>query len=441
MSKLLNSTLEKVSESNNDYRKNLRKLNSQIDERTTALVGDIVTLSNYTIDFSNVLTASKEKLVNPILRIIESYVIKDLRSVENVNEQFIDKINDKIENTSVNTREEKEKFISNLDVLLNEKYLEIVNIKRVDFIGEDGNIDVENIINDFFNYLKSIGNYDETGLSSLLALYKKDIYSFILNTLSEISNLYQNNFVNEVSRDLSSIVDYDENGFEKENERDEFSKPYIPDINPVAHIDIPMSPEIPSFASVSDVQVQNDYVSPISLDDIKLKKTVVEEKKEMESMTKFENEANENRKKTYDVEEILKIAKSPVAAMEPVNEERKVTPIISTPKQPELEVEVEMEFNEHDLVEEMIRRFKKRLEAIDERQAKYDQDKKLVSDDEAFVNDLINSAETKKKELDAYEDELNKKQTELDEKEKDLETKINNVLPFANAVLENDKES
>ena len=127
MSKILNSVLEKVSENNNEYRAFLRDLNVKIDEKTTAFVGDVVTASGYTVDFSNAITLAKEKIVNPVSRTVESYVIKDLRSVETVNEQFVEKINDKIENTSINSKEEKEAFNNNLNHLLNEKYLETSN--------------------------------------------------------------------------------------------------------------------------------------------------------------------------------------------------------------------------------------------------------------------------------------------------------------------------
>ena len=47
----------------------------------------------------------------------------------------------------------------------------------------------------------------------------------------------------------------------------------------------------------------------------------------------------------------------------------------------------------------------------------------------------------KKEELDSFEKELDEKERELNEKEIDLEKNINNVLPFAKAVMENDKES
>lgn len=441
MSKLLNSTLEKVSENNNDYRKSLRKLNNQIDERTTALVGDIVTLSNYTTDFSSTITASKEKLVNPILRVIESYVIKDLRSVETVNEQFIDKINDKIENTSINTKEDKEKFVSNLNNMLNDKYLQIVSIKRVNFIGENGNEDIENIVNDFINYLNSVGSYDVSGLSSLINNYKKDIYSLVSNTLSEISSLYLDNFVNQVNNDLTGAIDFDDDYVN--NSFDEF-KPFIPDINPVKPIDIPIIPEVPNLPNEENgfVNMSNEDISISEPNLFSSSLNTLDEAKVSSSVTTpFENDVMDNNdKKKYDVEEILKIAKSPVAAVS--EEESSISnnsPFSSsTVKEPET---FEMEFNEREIVEEMIRRFTKRLQQIDERQADYDEKIKLALEDEKFVNDLIASAKEKKSELDAFEDELDNKERELNDKEDELEKKINNVLPFANAVLESDKES
>ena len=64
MSKLLKSVLEKVSENNNEYRSDLRTLNSVVDERTTNLVGQLVTSSGYTLDFSKTLSDAKEKSNN-----------------------------------------------------------------------------------------------------------------------------------------------------------------------------------------------------------------------------------------------------------------------------------------------------------------------------------------------------------------------------------------
>lgn len=253
MSKLLNSTLEKVSENNNDYRKDLRALNNQIDERTTALIGEVVTLSNYTLDFTNAINISKENLVNPILRVIESYAIKDLRSVEEINEKFIEKINDKIENTEINSDSAKEQFISTIDSLLNSKYLEIININRVTFIDENGNSDIERILNDFVSYLLANGKYDELSLNSLMNTYRNDIYSMISKTLSGINKLYQDNFIGEVKSDLRVALN-DEDVLV--NSEDEF-KPYIPDINPIPTINIP---EVPKF---DEAPISNNIVEPV----------------------------------------------------------------------------------------------------------------------------------------------------------------------------------
>ena len=174
MSKLLNSVLDRISENNNEYRGILRNLNNAIEEYTTSLVGNIVATSSYSADFSDTLISSKEKLVNPITKQIESYSIKDLRSVETVNEQFVEKINDKLENANITSKEEKEAFTNNLNVLLNEKYLQIVKIKRVDFINENGvNEEIERVINDFASYIKTLSSFDEEALNNLLNDYKK----------------------------------------------------------------------------------------------------------------------------------------------------------------------------------------------------------------------------------------------------------------------------
>ena len=422
MSKLLNSTLEKVSENNNDYRKDLRALNNQIDERTTALIGEVVTLSNYTLDFTNAINISKENLVNPILRVIESYAIKDLRSVEEINEKFIEKINDKIENTEINSDSAKEQFISTIDSLLNSKYLEIININRVTFIDENGNSDIERILNDFVSYLLANGKYDELSLNSLMNTYRNDIYSMISKTLSGINKLYQDNFIGEVKSDLRVALK-DEDVLV--NSEDEF-KPYIPDINPIPTINIP---EVPKF---DEAPISNNIVEPV-FDSSNFNEHSSEMKEEKPIVVEEEKPKEEKQytyQKPYDVEEILKIAKSPVVS----NENTYVKPEVK-------EETVEIEYNERELVEEMIRRFTKRLELIEERQEKYDQDNESVSHDEAFVNDLIDSAKKKKEELDSFEKELDEKERELNEKEIDLEKKINNVLPFAKAVMENDKES
>ena len=173
ISKLLNSVLDRVSENNNEYRSILRALNSTIDEVTTSLVGDVVTLSSYTADFSNTLSESKEQLVNPISRIIESYVIKDLRSVETVNEQFVEKINDKLENADIKSKEEKDSFANSLNNLLNDKYLEIVKIKRIDFFNPAGvNENIEEAIDGFVSYLNGVATFNQESLNTLINDYK-----------------------------------------------------------------------------------------------------------------------------------------------------------------------------------------------------------------------------------------------------------------------------
>ena len=467
MSKILNSVLEKVSENNNEYRTFLRDLNVKIDEKTTAFVGDVVTVSGYTVDFSNAITLAKEKIVNPVSRTVESYVIKDLRSVETVNEQFVEKINDKIENTSINSKEEKEAFNNNLNQLLNEKYLEIVKIKRVDFLNKDEkNDDIESCVKDFYdsiNVNNTISNLEDTFND-----FKKELYNVITNTLIKISDLYLNNFVSEVSSALNSSVDYND---KLEESAEEF-KPFIPDINPVPEVLIPSIPEVevnsPIEPELNDVKIDDELIVPVieeesneinnePLVENEIIMPVINDEKEEDSTLMnvepispiefTEEQVNETSKeafkKPYDVEEILKIAKSPIVAVPEVKEiiEKddyvNVEPIINEKETDTMEAE----YSERDIVEEMIRRLTKRLEQIDERRESYKEEKTKLEEDEAFVNDLIESSNAKREDLDKFEQELNDKEEELNNKQKELEKKINDVMPFANAVLNSEKES
>ena len=445
MSKLLSNTLERVSENNNEYRSILRSLNSSIDEKTTSLVGDIVTLSNYTADFSNTLTESKDKLVNPISRIIESYVIKDLRSVEMVNEQFVEKINDKLENTSITNKDEKDSFTNNLHNLLNNKYLEIVKIKRVDFTDEnDTNADIEQMISEFIKQLKENTTFDENSLNDLFSSYKHELYALIDDALKQISNLYLNNFVSEVSSALSTAIDFDDSNAYTNDSQNDF-KPFIPDVSSAPEIDIPVIPSIPEINEEPSDKVDN--VSPIIplIDD---DKPLEEENKDVkpidiEPIKPIEiKEEVEPQKRSYDVEEILKIAKSPIVAV-PDKEEKNdssyisVEPIVSEKDSDT----IDSELSEREIVEEMINRLTKRLQAIDERRDKYKEEKSKLEEDQMFVNDLIESSKSKKEELDSFEQELNEKEIELSNKQKDLDKKINDVMPFANAILNTEKES
>jgi len=452
MSKLLNSVLDRVSENNNEYRSILRALNSTIDEVTTSLVGDVVTLSSYTADFSNTLSESKEKLVNPISRIIESYVIKDLRSVETVNEQFVEKINDKLENADIKSKEEKDSFANSLNNLLNDKYLEIVKIKRIDFFNPAGvNENIEEAIDGFVNYLNGVATFNQESLNTLINDYKSKIYGQVKSALEKISNLYLNNFVSEVSSSLNAAIDYD-NDSVKEEVKDDF-KPFIPDINPIPEAvvpDAPVIPEIPEVPVMPEVKEQSDNIPEINTEDEEKKDDnfsldipSIPEVTDVKSVTPVEIK-EEPSKRPYDVEEILKIAKSPIVSMpemkkeEPISTKDEFVPVSPITEEKETET-MESEFNEKEIVEEMIRRLTNRLNDINERTSKYESEKEKLEEDESFVNDLIKSSNDKKEELDKFESELDAKEKELEERQKELDKKINDVMPFANAVLKTEE--
>ena len=412
MSKLLNSVLDRVSENNNEYRSILRALNSTIDEVTTSLVGDVVTLSSYTADFSNTLSESKEKLVNPISRIIESYVIKDLRSVETVNEQFVEKINDKLENADIKSKEEKDSFANSLNNLLNDKYLEIVKIKRIDFFNPAGvNENIEEAIDGFVSYLNGVATFNQESLNTLINDYKSKIYRQVKSALEKISNLYLNNFVSEVSSSLNAAIDYD-NDSVKEEVKDDF-KPFIPDINPIPEAvvpEAPVIPEIPEVPVMPEVKEQSDNIPEINTkdeekkdDNFSLDIPTIPEVTDVKPVTPVEIK-EEPSKRPYDVEEILKIAKSPIVSMpemkkeEPISTKDEYVPVSPITEEKETET-MESEFNEKEIVEEMIRRLTNRLNDINERTSKYESEKEKLEEDESFVNDLIKSSNDKKKNL------------------------------------------
>ena len=416
MSKLLNSVLDRVSENNNEYRSILRALNSTIDEVTTSLVGDVVTLSSYTADFSNTLSESKEKLVNPISRIIESYVIKDLRSVETVNEQFVEKINDKLENADIKSKEEKDSFANSLNNLLNDKYLEIVKIKRIDFFNPAGvNENIEETIDGFVSYLNGVATFNQESLNTLINDYKSKIYGQVRSSLEKISNLYLNNFVSEVSSSLNAAIDYD-NDRVKEEVKDDF-KPFIPDINPIPEAVVPNAPvipEIPEVPVIPEVKEQSDNIPEINTkdeekkdDNFSLDIPTIPEVTDVKPVTPVEIK-EEPSKRPYDVEEILKIAKSPIVSMPEMKKEEPISTkdeyVLVSPITEEKETEtMESEFNEKEIVEEMIRRLTNRLNDINERTSKYESEKEKLEEDESFVNDLIKSSNDKKEELDKFE--------------------------------------
>lgn len=429
MNNKLNNVLEHVSERNNEYRIELRTLKNEIDEKATSIIGDVVTLSNYTLDFSSAISSVKENLVEPISREIENYAIKDLRNVESVNEQFIEKINDKIEMTPINSADEKTRFIENLDGLLNDKYLQIVKIKRTDFLDENGkNAEIERIIEDFINELKARGTYDETGLLNIFNTFKDNVYFMIKTTIDKMSSLYLNNFVSEIGSALSSINLYDD-ASDKESANVQSTPSFeIPELNEIPEVpNIPLAQDIPEVPLVNETNTLNSVninpmdIEPIAPIEVKEEKPLVSEKP----------------KHSYDVEEILKIAKSPVVSINQDSFDKKEDIV---DKRSSLS-SIEAEFNEHEVVEEMIRRLSNRLKDIDNRQANLDEAKVKNESDEKFVNELIKNAEAKNEELNEFEKSLDEKEKELDKKQKELDEKIRNVMPFANAVLNTEEGS
>ena len=365
----MNNILNTISENNNDYRKELTALNSLVDEITTTLVGDCVTLSGYTTDFSNSIMEAKEKVVNPVCRIVESYAIKDLRNVESVNEQFIEKINDKLENAEIKDDEDKKEFNRNLNELLNEKYLQIVNIKRVPFFDDNNkNSEIEECILSFKNYLLSSASFDNVKLDTVINSYKEDLYSKIKNSLDKISTLYLNNFINGVS----GVVDV--TNFSNDTESMNIApnpEVKIEDIQASPKVEIPEVPVLPSEINLDEIMpATNEEVINDTNNDEMISESVNPEVKEdnsldnsnldVEPLTVPEVEPVEVKdeeikpfnsiepKKTYDVEEILKIAKSPVASnldYELVNDNNMVT------NQDEKTSSLELDFDEKELVE------------------------------------------------------------------------------------------
>ncbi len=456
MNKLSSSVLEKVSENNNEYRTILRNLNINIDERTSSLVSELVTKTGYTLDFSKSLSDAKDNIVKPVSRIIESYVIRDLRSVETVNEQFIEKINDKLDNTDMNSSEQKENFVNNLNSLLNDKYLEIVKIKRIDFLNQDGeNAEIEEKIESYVQNIRSLVMVDDSMLE-LVSSYKNDLYGMVKKSIDEISNLYQNNFVNEVNSNLNGIIDdSDEDVIVSSPE--EF-KPFIPEMNIMPevptfepNIDAPVDvltdiPEINEESLTTQTTASDFSVTPNGsvnedMDDSK-DDTSEENELEITPIAPIEIKSDDTPKHSYDVDEILKIAKSPILEIPSDTEEKDESFINVTPFSSENEIDnIESEFDETEIVEEMIRRLNMRLEGIKTRKESYNEEQEKLNEDEAFVNDLISSSNAKKEELDNFEKQLNEKEEKINKKKEELDKKINDVMPFANAVLNTEKES
>ena len=482
MGKILRSVLDKISENNNEYRNELEDLNLRIEEITTNIVGDIVTVSNYNIDFSNMISTTKDKLVAPISKIIESYVIKDLRNVETVNEQFVDKINDKIDNAIINSNEDKDVFLNSLNDLLNDKYLSIVQIKRVNFFNEYGiNSDIETIINEFMQEVTSVRTIDEDKLINVLTEYKKAVYTSIKNTLAKISKLYLNNFISEISEAINGAIDFN-NKFDVPIEEgvnlslpsiDELEMPVVPELEDMpdfslmpsideeepitAEESVPVEFEIPTPVVIEPTEIEEPKES--NIDELFTgfksfeKEEVINEEEQTNLFDTIEKNAeepiidttitsdNNSSKKTYDVEEILKRAKSPVVTMEyvkPVENVDNYVYVKPIENNDSLSI-VNNDFNEKEIVEEMINRLQKRLNEINKKEESLEKEEKQIEEDELFVNNLIKTTSDKKDELDAFEKQLDEKEELLNKKHIELNDRINAVMPFANAVLESEK--
>lgn len=421
MNKISEVTINKISESNNNYRNILNDLFNKIDQKTTNFVSNLVTESNYVVDFSKAVNESKE-MVNKINNYIEDYVIKDLRNVEDVNEQFINKINEKIDNVDSNNDD----FKNSLNNLLNDKYLEIVKIKRKSFLNENNNEDIERIIDEFVDNIINEYNFNANNSKEE---YKAQVYEDIIECLNDINNLYLNSFRDSIINCISSDKVDD----------DFLNIPEIPNIEDEVLVkennisdDLINIPEIPEYPNEVDMNLDNlsNLLSEPEIEPVEMEPEINNKIKAVEP------------KKTYDVEEILKIAKSPVVSLPTNNEVKKDDFVDVKPLEKENNIDkIEAEFDEKEIVEELISRLNNRLKLIDERQAKIDEEQKKIDEDEAFVNDLITSSNNKKEKLLELENELNLKEKELDEKEKQLEKKINDIMPFADAVLNSTKES
>ena len=92
-------------------------------------------------------------------------------------------------------------------------------------------------------------------------------------------------------------------------------------------------------------------------------------------------------------DKILKIAKTPVVADIPTlkEEKKEETQTYDSVKPISIENDVkdDVTFDEKQIVEEMIRRLSSRLEKIEQRQSKLEDDKLKKESDQNFVNDLI----------------------------------------------------
>ena len=160
-------------------------------------------------------------------------------------------------------------------------------------------------------------------------------------------------------------------------------------------VSVENTPEIPSIPNIPDVpkiftdKNNIDTLSKRKIKPLKMPPIAISEDKY--------DKKNSETKKPYDVEEILKIAKSPIVTMDSDKKEEfaNVSPI----KNEDSSDISESEFDEEEIVKEMISRLNNRLSIIKERQKKYDSEKQKLEEDEKFVNDLIETSNEKREQL------------------------------------------
>ncbi len=402
MNEVLLGLQEKISENNNQYRDVLDRTNTSLENRTTVLVGGLVTLSNYEADFTQTTNKSNEQLLNPIIKIIEAYCVKDLRNIDNVNEQFLKKISDKLNKIDIDTDDKTIKFVDSLKKLLNGKYLEIVNIKRVPFFNENSdNIDIENIINSYTNILIESNMYNEEKLSELFLEYKNDIYKTIKNDLDSLNKLYISNFITEIEDTLTADINVKVNAPEK-NEIEE----NILDDKP--EIIIEKEPEV-------FIEEKIEKEKPIE----ELLKNIKEEKTEVIV-----------NKPAPKIDEIFELTKP-----------KTIDNTISVPKSSISTLDKVEEIKIDDLLNAMIERLTKRFNEIKNREELIKIETERLTEDEDFLKELLDSTDKKAIYLENQEKLLREKDIELKEKEKSLEEKLNKIMPFAKAVLKTGEET
>ena len=416
MNDILQGLQEKISESNNQYRDILQKTKNSVENRTTVLVGGLVTLSNYESDFNDLTIKTKEMVSDKINKVIESYFVKDLRNVDDVNEQFIKKINDKLNKVELDTEDERQKFIDSLKKLLFEKYLGIVNIKRIPFFQEnDDNKDIEDIVNMYTNSLEETNLYNEEKLAALFFEYKEDIYKAIKSDLEDLNKLFINNFITEIEVALSDDTPAKQD-IEISNKMPEEVQPDLYEELPT--FEEPKIEEIPESITYDTPEpFFEEKVEPIVKPPIieEIEKPVIEE---------IEKPSYKSNVKIDDIFELTK--------------PKEINNSISVPRS-EISNKEDISADEDELVGAMIDRLTARLDKVNEKEKEVEEERQRIGEDEKFLEELAESTDKKALALDEKEKFLREKDIELKEKEKVLNEKLNTVLPFANAVLKSEE--